>query len=141
LRCSWPAMARIGKLARPFGYWVNKVALAARQIGSRILRPPGSSPVVAAEGARGQHHCLGVEDGISPPKPNHRRGVFLFAAIRCLATAIIASGAAADIFQGRQALREGAGPILDQIDGGAGCLGPKRGFGMGLGEGWQAGPR
>jgi hypothetical protein len=40
--------------------------------------------------------ALALRIGASPPKPNHLRGAFLSAAIRCFATPIIVSGAAAE---------------------------------------------
>jgi hypothetical protein len=100
LRCSWLAMARRRELARTsgLGHWFRlSFGLRAGKSGSKIVRPfSGSSSIVPAKDARGKQNHLGVEDWDFPAKTKPPARAFLSAAIRCFATAIIVSGAAAD---------------------------------------------
>jgi hypothetical protein len=114
-----------------------KFALAAGKLGSKILRPLSGSFGVPATGTRGKQYRLGVEDWDLPAetKPSARRislrrDQMLRYANYCLWRDGRKTGK--DIVQRRQALRVGASPILNQIDGGAPCLGAKRGFDKGL---------
>ncbi|PZR89415.1 MAG: hypothetical protein DLM68_06085 [Hyphomicrobiales bacterium] len=69
----------------------------SRKSGSEIMRPlSGASSFIPAKGARRKQNRRGVEDFDFPAKTKPRRGALFSAAIRCFATAMIVSGAAAE---------------------------------------------
>jgi hypothetical protein len=65
------------------------------EIGGRLCWPPMPLSHGPAQHTREKQNGLGVEDWDFPPNPNQRRGACLAVSIRCFATAIIVSGAAA----------------------------------------------
>ncbi len=97
----------------------------------------GASSFVPAKGTRGKQYCLGVEDWdlTAKTKPPARRITFRRDQMLCHGDYYLGRGGRKtrqDIFQRHWALRVGARPILNQIDGGASCLGAKRGFDIGV---------